>query len=41
MFFPIISKIKALIAYLGVDMIYSCPMLGLSMCTKYAEKNLK
>ena len=41
MFFAIISKIKALIVYLGVDTIYSCPLLGLSMCTKYAEKYLK
>ena len=41
MLFAIISKIKALIVYLGVDTIYSCPLLGLSMCTKYAEKNLK
>ena len=41
MFFAIISKIKALIVYLGVDTIYSCPLLGLSICTKYAEKNLK
>ena len=41
MFFAIISKIKALIVYLGVDAIYSCPLLGLSMRTKYAEKNLK
>ena len=41
MFFAIISKIKALMVYLGVDTIYSCPLLGLSMCTRYAKKNLK
>ena len=40
MFFAIISKIKALIVYLGVDTIYSCPLLGLSISVLSMQKKI-